>query len=341
MGEPGLLVGLGASPGEAGTLRFAAARTDRLIGVALQAARLGDPAYGEIARREFNYVTAENEMKWDALEPAPGVFDFSAADRIVAFAEANDMRVKGHTLVWHSQLPAWLTQLNTADAVRTAMVNHVATVAEHYRGRVVAWDVVNEAWENGRALRASVFQTYLGETFIDEAFHAARAADPEARLYYNDFGGEGMGRKATAIYDMVVRLLERQVPIDGVGLQMHTQSQGGPSVQDFNANLQRLANLGLDVIISEMDVRSCLMGDVPMDQQLAMQRDRYFELVNACVTQPACTEVSVWGISDQLSWLNNQDGCEAGELPLPLLFDDAFSKKPAFEGVLSALEAAR
>jgi endo-1,4-beta-xylanase len=282
-------------------------------------------------------------MKWSQLQRQPGMFNFGPADQIVDFAEQNGMAIKGHTLVWHSQLPQWVQQLATPDEVRAAMLTHIETVVSHYRGRVVAWDVVNEAWQdNGSALRDSVFYTQLGEGFIDEAFRAARAADPDAKLYYNDFGAEGTTRKSNAIYAMVQGMLERGVPIDGVGMQMHTRSVGNPtpSIAELDINMQRLAALGLEIVISELDVATC--SAQPMDTRMDAQGSRYFDLVRACVKQPACKAITVWGVIDGYSWLNNMGqnqatGCSAGQQPLALLFDDSYAKKPAYAGVLSAL----
>jgi endo-1,4-beta-xylanase len=312
-------------------LRGAADRTGRVVGVALQARLLNDASYTSVAR-EFSSVTAENEMKWQSLEPQPNQFNFNQADRIVAFAEQNEMRVRGHTLVWHSQLPGWVSQLTTPEAVRSAMLNHIETVVSRYRGRVFAWDVVNEAWQdNASALRTSVFQQQLGDRFIDEAFIAARAADPDAKLYYNDYGTEGTNRKANAVFTMVQGMVERGVPIDGVGMQMHIGTGGGPTAEQFASNMQRLVELGLEVNISELDISAC--GDGAVDERLQAQAERAYEIVQACMNQPACNFITVWGISDQYSWRRND--CEGQALPL--LFDASYQKKPAYAGVFDAL----
>jgi endo-1,4-beta-xylanase len=326
------------------TLRAAADNTDRLIGVALENNPLGDGNYTSLAAREFNYVTPVNEMKWDFTEPQPGQFNFSRADNIVNFATSNNMAVKGHTLIWYRQLPNWVNQLNGQQAVRDAMNNHIRALVSRYRGRVRAWDVVNEAWEDdGVTLRNHVFQRVLGQGYIDEAFRTARAADPDARLYYNDFGTEDMSQKANAVYDMVVGMLQRGVPIDGVGLQMHTINiNGAPTISDFIANIDRLAALGLDVIISEMDVSTC--GDGTVDERLAAQRTRVYNLIGACVSRPACKEITFWGLTDQYSWLlTNPDisQCENGQDPLGLLFDRGYQKKPAYSGVMDAFKLAQ
>ena len=229
-GRPGPAVdaGTGARDGAVDvqpptSLKTAAARTGRLIGAALSANHLSDLLYASTAASHLNSATPENEMKWDATEPTRNVFTFERGDAIVAFAAQHGMQVRGHTLVWHSQLPSWVSSIQDTTDMRAAMINHITQVALHYRGKVVAWDVVNEAVaDGGQALRATPFAQWIGARYIDDAFIAARAADPDARLYYNDYGAEGRNAKSDSIYNMVQGMLARGVPIDGVGLQMHT-----------------------------------------------------------------------------------------------------------------------
>ena len=308
-------------------LKTAAARTGRLIGAALSANHLTDLLYASTAASQLNSATPENEMKWDATEPTRNVFTFERADGIVAFAAEHGMQVRGHTLVWHSQLPSWVSSIQDATDMRAAMINHITQVALHFRGKVVAWDVVNEAVTDGSpALRATPFSQWIGARYIDDAFIAARAADPEARLYYNDYGAEGRNAKADYVYNLVQGMLARGVPIDGVGLQMHTgPADASPSAADFTFNMQRLAALGLDVVISEMDVQICT-GD------LDTQSRRFHDIVARCVAQPRCKAVTVWGVPDKYSWRNGQS-CTA---PRPLLFDDFYAPKPAYAGVVDA-----
>ena len=323
-GAAGNADGGGSTPG---TLRDAAERTARLCGAAIAAQRLSETAYANAAK-EFNYATPENEMKWDATEPARDQFQFTNADAIVDFALQNAMKVKGHTLVWHSQLPAWASALTNASDVRAAMVNHIQKVVAHFSGKVAAWDVVNEAWnDNGASMRDSVFHQYLGDGFIDEAFQAARAADPSAKLYYNDYSAEGNSTKANAVYSMVESMKMRGIPIDGVGLQMHVgPSNSGPSTAQFVANMQRIAALGLEVLISEMDVDIC-------SSDVNTQRTRFHDIVAACVAEPRCQAITFWGVTDKYSWLNGRNCASAHGL----LFDDNYAKKPAYSGVLDAL----
>jgi endo-1,4-beta-xylanase len=309
------------------TLRGAAAQSGRLIGAALATAHLSEAAFAATAAAQLNYATPENEMKWDTTEPTRNSFNFSPADAIVAFAAANHISVKGHTLVWHSQLPAWVSAITTASDLHSAMINHITQVVSHYRGKVVAWDVVNEAWnDNGKSLRSSIFYQLLGAGFIDDAFAAAHAADPNARLYYNDYGAEGAGAKSDAVYGMVQGMITRGVPINGVGLQMHTgPADSSPSAEDVAVNMHRLGALGLDVVISEMDVQICT-------SDLDTQRARFHDIAADCMAEPACKALTVWGVPDKYSWRNGTT-CAT---PRPLLFDDSYAPKPAHAGVLDA-----
>ena len=316
----------------------------QLIGLALNQQFLDDATYQSVAAREFNYVTAENEMKWDAIEPTQGQFSFDRADQIVDFAESNGMQLKGHTLVWHSQLPAWAQNLSGAQAVRSAITGHIQGVLAHYRDRshVIAWDVVNEAVDDAAAanrngLRDTVFYTALGETFIDEAFQLAKAADPDALLLYNDYGIEGLGGKSDRAFALIQRLLDRGVPIDGVGFQMHVDTTS-PTVADIRSNIERYAALGLRVNISELDVTVCEV-DGSTSAKLEAQRVRYDGIVRACIDEPGCDGITVWGLNDQQSWLNDFAPCGAGQTgtPSPLLFDPSYQPKPAYQAVLAAL----
>lgn len=323
----------GAAGGEAGAapapvLRQAAASSSKLIGAAIGSGYLSEGPYAATAGAQFNFATPENEMKWQSTEPAQNSFTFSSGDAIVAFAQQNGMQVKGHTLVWHSQLPAWVSAITDATQLRAAMINHVFQVVLHYSGQVVAWDVVNEVVaDGGQSLRSTIFYNLLGPSYIDDAFNAAHSADPNARLYLNEYGAEGAGAKSDYVYNLVQGMLARGIPIHGVGLQMHTGSaDASPSAAQVATNMQRLAALGLDVAITEMDVSICA-GD------LDTQGRRFHDIIAVCVAQPACKAVTVWGVSDEHSWLNGMS-CTS---PRPLLFDESYLGKPAQLGVWNAL----
>lgn len=315
-----------APPDVSDTLKSAASDRGRLVGTAVQAGLLGNPQYHAVASREFNYLTAEYEMKWDILEPTPATRNFSRGDALVGYAAAQGMQVKGHTLIWHGATPTWVEALSPAE-FRRAFEAHITSVAEHYRGRIHAWDVVNEAVADNASLRDTVFRRKLGDSYIADAFRLARQADPTARLFYNDYGGEGLNAKADRIYQLLRDLLAAGVPIDGIGLQMHISANSRPSDANIAANMRRLAALGLILHISEMDVR---IGGVSGSEQtrLDAQRAAYRDVVRVCVMEPACEAVTFWGFTDAHTWI-------AGDRPL--LFDAQYRPKPAYYGVLDAL----
>jgi endo-1,4-beta-xylanase len=300
------------------------------VGAALYSSGLtSEPVYAAAAGRHFNYLTAEWEMKWDPVQKTQGVFDFSGGDALVAFAESRGMRVKGHALVWHGATPKWVESLSPPE-LRIALEDHIRAVAGHYRGRLMAWDVVNEAIDDSTyGLRSTVFSRGLGSDYVAEAFRLARRADPEAQLVYNDYGGEGLNRKSNDIYELVKDLKQRGL-VDGVGLQMHISATSFPAVADIQANIRRLADLGLQVNLSEMDVR---VRDVAGDAATKLQRQRevYRGVVAACVAVPRCEAVTFWGFTDAHSWVDSSFGPDD-----PLLFDEQYRAKPAFFGVQDA-----
>ena len=310
-------------------LRDAARTAGKLVGAAVQSGFLADGRYSGVLSRHFNYLTAEYEMKWDPIERTRGNEDFSGGDAIVGYAQANGMQVKGHALIWHGSVPSWVNSLSAAD-LRVAFESHIRSVAQHFRGRVYAWDVVNEAVaDDGSGLRDTVFRQKLGDQYIADAFRIARQADPQALLFYNDYGGEGLSQKSNRIYDLVQTLRSQGVPIDGVGLQMHITASNPPSEASIASNMRRLASLGLSVNISEMDVR---IRDLPAQTKLETQKSVYHTVVGICVAEPRCDAVTFWGFTDAHSWIDAQFGADD-----PLLFDDQYGAKPAYYGVLDAL----
>ncbi|MDK1473914.1 endo-1,4-beta-xylanase [Streptomyces sp. 549] len=315
------VTGVVAMPGTASaasTLAGAAAEQGRYFGAAVSAGQLNEPDYMSRLNGEFNSLTAENEMKWDALEPSRNSFNFGTADRIVDHGRSRNMSVRGHTLVWHSQLPGWVGSLGAND-LRSAMNNHITTVMRHYRGKIHSWDVVNEAFQDGGsgARRSSPFQDKLGNGWIEESFRTARAADPGAKLCYNDYNTDGVNAKSDAVYTMVRDFKQRGVPIDCVGFQSHFNSNS-PVPGDYQRNLQRFADLGVDVQITELDIEGSGTA----------QANDYRRVVEACLAVSRCTGITVWGVTDKYSWRSGGT---------PLLFDGNYNKKPAYHAVLAAL----
>jgi len=299
------------------------------FGAAVAANRLSETQYVQVLNREFNSVTPENEMKWDATEPSRNSFNFSNADRIVNHAQANGQIIRGHTLVWHSQLPSWVSNGNwSASELTQIMENHIANVAGRYRGKLYAWDVVNEAFNEDGTRRQTVFQNVIGDGYIAAAFRAARAADPTAKLYYNDYNIEGINAKSNAVYNLVRQLKQQGVPIDGVGFQGHFILGQVPN--DLQQNLQRFADLGVEVALTEVDIR---MQTPPDAGKLAQQRADYEKVVRACLAVSKCVGVTVWGITDKYSWVPDTFPGQGAAL----LFDENYNPKPAYDGVVTAL----
>jgi endo-1,4-beta-xylanase len=318
----------------------AGARVHRRIGTALMSRHLANPRLRALVATDFDSLTAENEMKWQATEPQPGVFALAAGDRLVAFATEHGMRVRGHTLVWHSQLAGWVKTLS-GDALREAMNRHIGTLVSHWRGRVAQWDVVNEVLADGSEgkLRETPFLK-LGETYLDEAFRTAHAADPQALLFYNDFAIEaGQGDpKSDAAYRLCARLLAAGVPMHGIGMQMHVDPRHWPSATAIQRNFERFAGLGLVVEITELDVP---VGEIPgsRDEKLRRQRTLAHDIVAACLKVPRCTGITLWGASDAVSWLNTArwSGLRGRGPHDPLAFDENLAPKPMYFGILDAL----
>ena len=303
------------------------------VGAAVDAELLGDEAYVRTLLREFNAVTPENAMKWGPVHPTEGEWRFDSADRVVELAEAHGLEIHGHTLVWHRQLPPWIDRGMTRRRLAAELARHVETLAGRYRGRVASWDVVNEAVADRGGLRRTVFLRVLGPGYVADAFRLAHAADPAARLYYNDFEADALGPKADAVYALVCRLLDDGVPIHGVGLQMHLRAARPPVPASIAAHVARLTALGLLVRISEMDVR---IRRVRRGDPLARQRRVYEDAIGACAGMPGFAGVTFWGVSDAHSWIHDEFGADA-----PLLFDRDYAPKPAYFGVRDALAAGR
>lgn len=293
-----------------------------VAGVAIRADRLGDDDYAEAAGRLFGSVTPENELKWEETEPEPGRFEFAAADRIVAFAGENGQRVRGHALVWHMQVPPWVT------GSLAEMRRHIEGVAGHFRGRVAQWDVVNEALDDEGGLRVTPFLGTMGSSYIARAFAIARRVDPDARLAYSDYGAESPATpKGRALYRLVRALVQQRVPLDVVGFQTHADLRPIPG---FERQLRRIAALGVDVELTEVDVR--LPADAtPAD--LRAQAVAYRRIVEACRAVPRCRGITFWGVDDGNSWIPEF----FPGMGNALLLDARLEPKPAYDAVRRAL----
>lgn len=310
------------------SLRQLAEAQGRYFGTALTQPNLSDPALLAVSDNQFDMVTPGNEMKWDTTEPSNGVFNFGPGDQIVAHAKATGARVRGHNLVWNSQLPSWVSSL-PLNQVQSAMETHITTQVSHYKGQLYAWDVVNEPFNEDGTLKQDVFeQAFGGSGYIADALRTAHAADPTAKLYLNDFNIEGENAKSNAMFNLVQSLKAQGVPIDGVGFESHFILGQVPA--DMEANMARFAALGVDVAVTELDDRITLPATAA---NLQTQANEFAEVVKDCLGVSRCVGVTQWGIGDADSWI---PGAFPGQ-GAATMFDQNYQPKPAFNSVVAAL----
>ena len=330
---------------DATTLREYAERSGKRIGTAISTWKtdLSNENLAETkeVERQFNLLVAENEMKFDALEPSRGQFSYGGADVLANFAQRHQMYMRGHTLVWHSQLPEWVSsdgKKNDKNWSRQEaldiMKNHITNVMRHYKGKVQEWDVVNECLDDDQStvrtdptaydLRQSVWRLAIGEDYVDSAFVYAHRADPDALLFLNDYGVELQGKaKSEAFYNLAIRLKNAGIPIDGVGLQCHFSVGDVDSVK-LERTIRKFADAGLQCIITELD-----MG-IPSvtSENLQEQARNYRVITDIVLNNDNCPNLLIWGLKDNDSWRSSSN---------PLLYTSGLGKKPAFYAVRSAL----
>jgi endo-1,4-beta-xylanase len=311
-------------------------------------AQLSEAAYASTLAREFNMVEPEDALKWEVVHPEPQAFDFSQADQIMDFAARHGMKVRGHTLVWHRQNPKWLTERKYSSAELAAILErHIKTVVGRYRGKIFAWDVVNEAFDELQPgeLRSTIWRDQPGiETaasrrdysYIARCLRWAHEADPKALLFYNEAEAETVNPKSDAIYAMVRDFRERGVPIDGVGLQMHIANLRA-DVASISANIKRFTALGVQVHITEMDVALLVDGGGnARAEDLERQADIYREIAAACRSHAGCTAIQTWGFTDKYSWIGSHSKHTQGAA---LPFDQNYRAKPAYYALREGLSA--
>jgi endo-1,4-beta-xylanase len=309
------------------------------VGVAVEPRHL-EGREGRFVAWQFNSLVAENAMKPRPLQPREGHFEFGGADRIVEFAQRHGMQVRGHTLLWHEETPEWTWREADGSAASRQKVlerlrRHIHEVVGRYRGRVQAWDVVNEVIDASRedCLRATAWLEVAGPGYVEFAFRAAHEADPAARLFINDFHTT-QPAKRRCLLEVVRGLLARGVPVHGVGHQMHVDL-AGPPAHEVDEAFAEVAALGLENQVTEMDMS--LHGPAPRPpgtegDLLALQAARYGELFRVFRSRRDVTSVSFWGLSDAHTWLDR--GALAGRGDRPLLFDRDLEPKPAFWRVI-------
>jgi endo-1,4-beta-xylanase len=313
------------------------------MGTAADADFLSDHLYVSTLKTEYSVLEPEAEMKFAPIHPGPTTYDFADTDKLVAFAQANGMMVRGHNLVWHNQLPDWIlspAQPWTPAELNKILADHIATVMGRYKGKVYAWDVVNEPFNDNGSLRSYVWFDKPGIGFagqgtrtIEQALRWAHEADPGAKLFVNEYGAETMNAKSNAVYAMAKDFVKRGVPLSGIGLQLHITpafDQAGP-LHDLTKNLRRLAALGLEVQFTEVDVRE--RNGSSFSQ--AEQANAYKDLLDICLRQPACTLFQTWGFTDKYSWIPKSNPGFGWALPL----DKNYRKKRAYYAMLAKLKS--
>jgi len=323
------------------------------IGTAMSAAQIEerDPKANAVILQHFNMATPENIMKAEIIHPQWDVYNFDLADKMIAYGQKNKIKINGHTLIWHSQLPAFARNIKSVDSFRTFFTNHINTVAGRYKGKIFSWDVVNEALNEDGTMRKSIFLNRLGDDFVTEAFRLAAIASPKTELYYNDYNNEQPAKRAGCIA-LMKKIQDAGVRIDGVGIQGHWHV-GKVPFKDIEESILQYAAMGLKVMFTELDIevlpRSFQGADVnqrvasnpalnpykeglpdSVQQQLASDYENLFKLF--LKHKDKVTRVTFWGVNDGQSWLN--DWPVRGRTNYPLLFDREFNPKPAYYKVI-------
>ncbi len=295
-------------------------------------------AYRNIASNEFTSMTAENHMKMMLIHPAADHFDFSKGDEIVAFAEKTGKRMHGHTLVWHNQVPQWMKDFQGDQKAWEAMLkNHIQTVVTHYKGRVSGWDVVNESFLDDGSLRPSLWADHIPD-YIAKSFQWAHEADPNATLFYNDYGQDGHPKKMQAILDLVADLQKRKIPIHGLGLQMHI------NVDSKRAEIQEVISksvqTGLSIHFSELDIAVNPKNNPEYSYEASAQNELFTFVFKAYGAIPARQQygITFWNVTDKDSWLR---GYFKRPKEYPLLFDETYVKKQGYHTLVNFLQHAK
>ena len=329
-----------------------------LMGVALNVRQAAgqDTCASKVVKRHFNSIVAENCMKCEVIHPKEDRFDFTEADRLVRFGEENDMAVIGHCLIWHSQLAPWFCvdeqgKTVSADILKERIKKHIQTIVTHYKGRIKGWDVLNEAIESYGSWRKSPFYEILGEEYIPLIFQYAHEADPEAELYYNDYGMDGKAKRDKVV-ELVKMLKDRGLRIDAVGMQGH-MGMDYPSVSEFEASILAFAATGVKVMVTEWDMSALptarmganISDTVSYKQSLNPYPDGLPDSVSVAWNNRMkeffglflkhsniITRVTAWGVTDGDSWKNNFP--VPGRVDYPLLFDRDCQPKPFVEELI-------
>jgi endo-1,4-beta-xylanase len=327
---------------DAETLRAKAQARNLIVGTAADSHFLSEALYKTTLSTEYSEVEPENEMKFGPIHPGPDTYNYSSPDALVAFAQTNSIKVRGATLVWHEQLADWVTSpLSpwTSSSLNAVLSSHIANVVGHYKGKVYAWDVVNEPFNSDGTIRSTIWSDSPGIGFagqgtktIEQALLWAHAADPAAKLFVNEYDAETINPKSDAVYAMAKDFVNRGVPLSGIGLELHieTDFDSTATLESLSQNIQRLGALGLEVHFTEVDVR---LPDSSASS-LTAQAKTYQDLMKVCLAQTACKVFQTWGFTDKHSWIPEFYPGFGWALP----FDDTYAKKPAYDSLLKTLQ---
>ena len=294
-----------------------------------------DSNYRAVIEREFKILVPENAWKFEFVHPTRDRYEFGQVDTLINFAKDNNMEVRGHPLVWHYSLPKWINEGNfSRDELIDILRTHVKTLVGRYRGQIPTWDVVNEAINRDGSLRDTIWLRNIGPEYIDMAFQWAHEADPQAKLFYGDYMTEEINQKSDGVYTLVSGLLQRGVPIDGVGFQSHLGLSYLPSMDSLTQNFDRFNQLGLEVQFTELDIK-IQDGKGSLEQRLAQQAKAYGDLLNVCLQAKKCTALITWGFTDRYTWI----AAVTGEVEAPLIFDASYRPKPAYNALKEVLSS--
>ena len=331
-------------------LRDYALKKNVLTGAAVRPDKLDEPEYARTVAQEFDMVVPENHLKWSYVHPEKDRYDFRGADKIVKFAVKNNMKIRGHALVWHKSIPEWLASARdhsgdvkvnfSKEELESILKEHIKTVVKRYKGKIEYWDVVNEVFmscSDCTELRRNFWYTMMGKEYIEKAFLWAHEADQNAKLFINENKIGMKNPKSDALYALVKELKAKGIPIDGVGFQFHLDSGERLDFQNIETNIKRFIDLGLEIQFTEIDVAIC--GEIT-EEKLKLQSEIYQGIMEIALKYPQITAFVTWGVTDKYSWLpwfygevlNDKTACGSG-----LLFDENYRKKPAYYAIIGAL----
>ena len=331
--------------GSALTLRQLASARGFQIGVAVRDSALSrDAAYAQLLAAQYNSIVPEDATDFWPIHPAPATYNFGPADALMSFAQAHGMTFHGHTLIWGSWIPTWVTSGGySRDSLFGIMRSHIMTVVGHFRGKAASWDVLNEMLDNwpGTTVKSSFWLDQLGPAYMDSAFVWAHQADPSAKLYIDDYFTEFSSPKADALFALVQGMRSRGVPIDGVGFQIHASTAhpsypdygvyaSNPISSDVRSTFARFANAGYDIRITEFDAE---VADSAGQAALTKQGQVYRDVLDACLSVSRCKELTTWGMTDKYSWIPGSRPGYGRGLP----FDSNYQAKPAFDSLMARM----